>query len=938
MANNTGANLDIIITADGVEIRGGDTARLLKWLGSDITITGSGAETYLFPAAGDTLVGRVSTDTMAHKTLTSPVVNTSLTGTAVLDEDDFASDSATKVATQQSIKAYIAAQLAAYSTTFLGLTDTPNAYAGQGGKFVKVNITPDGLEFGTIGAADLPSGIDAEKIANGTVTNTEFQYLANVTSDVQSQLGAKEVSANKGQLNGYASLDAGGKVPSAQLPAIAMVDVFVVASEVAQLALTVEEGDVCVRTDLSRSYIALNDDNITMADWQELLTPTDAVLSVNGLTGAVTLDPDDLDDTSTTHKFTTSGDISKLSGIESGAEVNTVDSVNGQTGAVSLDPDDLDDAATTHKFISATELSKLAGIEAGAEVNVVDSVNGQTGTVSLDPDDLDDAATTHKFISATELSKLAGIEDNANNYSLPIAAAAVLGGIKIGDRLTIDINGVLSADVQGGGASAFTDLTDVPASYAVGDALKYVRVNAAHNGLEFETFPSIPTQYTDEMAQDAVGGVVGVGLSYDDITGAISLSFLGLQSLSDPGANVLMGWDDTDNLLKFIALGAGLSYDHASHTLSSTGGYTDENAQDAVGNIMVAGEAIDIVYDDGVPSITISCEDATDANKGVVELATLAEVLAGTDTGRAITPASLLGILLPPQGWMLNGKIVPSIGGFNSLVVAIKTLAGGDPSATDPVYVRIGDTIRMITAATSVSVANGTGANYFNGRSTELMNYWIDYFVYLIWNTTPATDIVDIGIARVPYARVVGDLSATTTNERYFATGNGSAPGATDQCEVVGRITAKLGNGPGYSWSLSGTGNVINRPIYQSDWHIWNAQYTCAAPMGITGITNYVVDYMVDYNKCVFDQFAVATLTGTSSNLIYVTLPFISNNSNSAACYGFLKYNGGTSEIGATEYFFSNQVYIRNYNGSVHTLGSGTEIGSSGVYALTTPY
>tara|TARA_Y100000746_G_scaffold223552_1_gene225152 strand:- start:549 stop:1130 length:582 start_codon:yes stop_codon:yes gene_type:complete len=35
------------------------------------------------------------------------------------------------------------------STTFTGLTDTPSSYTGQGGNFVKVNSTPDGLEFGT---------------------------------------------------------------------------------------------------------------------------------------------------------------------------------------------------------------------------------------------------------------------------------------------------------------------------------------------------------------------------------------------------------------------------------------------------------------------------------------------------------------------------------------------------------------------------------------------------------------------------------------------------------------------------------------------------------------------------------------------------------------------------------------------------------------------
>jgi len=45
--------------------------------------------------------------TLTNKTLTSPVLNTGVSGTAVLDEDDMASDSATKLATQQSIKAYV---------------------------------------------------------------------------------------------------------------------------------------------------------------------------------------------------------------------------------------------------------------------------------------------------------------------------------------------------------------------------------------------------------------------------------------------------------------------------------------------------------------------------------------------------------------------------------------------------------------------------------------------------------------------------------------------------------------------------------------------------------------------------------------------------------------------------------------------------------------
>ena len=55
-------------------------------------------------------------DTSTNKTFTTPTItsgvfNTGVSGTAVLDEDDMSSESATKAATQQSIKAYIDNQI-----------------------------------------------------------------------------------------------------------------------------------------------------------------------------------------------------------------------------------------------------------------------------------------------------------------------------------------------------------------------------------------------------------------------------------------------------------------------------------------------------------------------------------------------------------------------------------------------------------------------------------------------------------------------------------------------------------------------------------------------------------------------------------------------------------------------------------------------------------
>lgn len=55
----------------------------------------------------DKAVSKTGTETLTNKTLTSPVLNTALSGTAFLDEDNMSSNSATKVASQQSIKAYV---------------------------------------------------------------------------------------------------------------------------------------------------------------------------------------------------------------------------------------------------------------------------------------------------------------------------------------------------------------------------------------------------------------------------------------------------------------------------------------------------------------------------------------------------------------------------------------------------------------------------------------------------------------------------------------------------------------------------------------------------------------------------------------------------------------------------------------------------------------
>ncbi|MBD1864185.1 MULTISPECIES: hypothetical protein [Trichocoleus] len=105
----------------------------------------------------------------------------------------------------------------------------------------------------------------------------------NVTAD---QVGAIPV-AQKGIANGVATLDGAGKVPTAQIPPIAINDTFPVNSEAEMLALTAEVGDVAVRLDSLKTYILRIPGPSTLSHWQEILTPTTGVTSVFGRSGVV---------------------------------------------------------------------------------------------------------------------------------------------------------------------------------------------------------------------------------------------------------------------------------------------------------------------------------------------------------------------------------------------------------------------------------------------------------------------------------------------------------------------------------------------------------------------------------------------------------------------------------------------------------------------------
>lgn len=188
-------------------------------------------------------------------------------------------------------------------------------------------------------------------------------------------------------------------------------------------------------------------------------------------------------------------------------------------------------------------------------------------------------------------------------------------------------------------------------------------------------------------------------------------------------------------------------------------------------------------------------------------------------------------VLAQAEGTMQNGKISVTVAS-NNITLALKTLAGTDPTALDPVKIVIAGTERTITSALSVTVNAAT--NTFNAGATELATKEIDYFAYLSWRA--ASSAVVIGFSRISNATLYSDFSATATNQKYAAFS--TAPASTDTVTVIGRFAATLSAGAGYTWSVPTftSKNLIQYPIFNTRWLDFAPGHTgfSAAPTGGT--------------------------------------------------------------------------------------------------------
>jgi hypothetical protein len=241
-------------------------------------------------------------------------------------------------------------------------------------------VTSTMIANGAIVDADVnaSAAIARTKIANPTadVSNAGFKITNLGTPTSGTDAATKDYAdlmiplTQKGAANGVASLGSDGKLTSSQIPDVTITDTFVVVSQAAMLALTAQTGDVAVRTDLNKTFILTATPASTLGNWQELLTPTDSVLSVDGLTGAVSLSSTYATVANAANKLPLAG------GTMSG---NIAMGTNKITGLG--DPTSAQDAATKN-YIDTAVLAPSNLTGPITSVGNVTSIASQTGTGS----------------------------------------------------------------------------------------------------------------------------------------------------------------------------------------------------------------------------------------------------------------------------------------------------------------------------------------------------------------------------------------------------------------------------------------------------------------------------------------------------------------------------------------------------------------------------
>lgn len=276
-----------------------------------------------------------------------------------------------------------------------------------------------------------------------------------------------------------------------------------------------------------------------------------------------------------------------------------------------------------------------------------------TSPMPLSPEVIDDRV-------ATVLDAGANITlnyDDAANVLTISAATSATGAPTDAEYVTSTVNGTLSAE------RVLTDTATVTWDRTTPGQIKAIAASG--------------TSYTDEQAQDAVGNILQDSATIDYVYNDATPYITGLVKDNSITESMLSLSDNTtkDATISTHGLLMKLS-GNTVHFLRGDGtwvtpptgtSYTDEQAQDTIGAILLDSATIDFTYNDATPSITASIIagsiSATELTNDSVTYAKIQNVTDNRLLGRSAGSNGDVQELTTGTGLTLSGGVLSASGG-----------------------------------------------------------------------------------------------------------------------------------------------------------------------------------------------------------------------------------------------------------------------------------